>query len=1423
MAEERRRSTRTNFGRRPERLGYPVSVPIHTFAEDTLSEEIEKLEEEIAELSAGILDISTKQQASSFLALTTDTNYTRSSAPVGVDLRMQKPKIVSSESHVGLPFGGVHSQNDAPLSSAWEYTHASTHKPERYMSLDPDLETVSGTTRFTRHVDSSLQPIEDTAEKEKKEDVKELRRLLEQQARDFSAREQALQQQLYATQAELDRRSMAVSRDMIDEFRLERKPFDKPEATVADAKVKVHQKAEPESNPANPENAVITQLADALSGAVGSKTNDDMRRFMARQTSSGRELPIFAGEPEEWPVFFEQFRSSTEDCGFSNAENMGRLRKCLKGKARETVAAMLAVPDNLTMVMACLERRFGRPDVIVQAPIKRARSLTSPKDGDMVGLIDLSNAVTNLVSTMQLLKSDGHLRNPELRQNLVAKLPTTLQLQWGEHAQQKRTSDITLADFSTWLTARADAASFVSDLSCSPPRINTKSSGGNSKPHFAATQTATAKKPIATTKKTTNYRCHHCNEVGHLVPSCPKFVSLPVEKRLEWVQKEERCQLCFNKRHTAKECYGRRQRCGTDGCNERHHPVLHSSPRIVQEAVQVTHTTAHSSTSTTRSPEVLLRVLPVTLRGPTGTIDTFALCDEASTVTMVDEDLANQLGARGPVEPLTLRWTDDTTLRENHSRHVTLDIRGGEPGEFFEMCGRTSARLNLPVQTMNISAMKRRWQHLEGIPLTSATQACKPRILIGQDNAHLTIAREVHEGPPNSPVATKTKLGWVIHGNNGAVQGRVDGDIVCFSQQQDEVLHNLVKQSFQIDALGVLKKPENLRSKEDARATEIIQNTTKKVNDRWETGLLWKKDKPELPPSRDAALKRLWSVEARMDRDDGFREQYCNKINDYLGKGYARVLTEAEALCEPKNTWYLPHFAVSNPNKPNKIRLVFDAAARSHGISLNDELLTGPDRLKSLPQVLFKFRQYRVGFGGDIKEMFHQVRIREEDLPAQRFLWRGTERSKPPKTLVMDRMIFGAVSSPFSAQEIKNKNAAQFAERYPEAADAIINRHYMDDYLDSCESVAESIQLIKEVITVHGAGGFEIRNFISSSREVLESLPEELRSMKNVCQACKNKRATPVPPEMAPLPTCRLTPHVRPFTNTGVDYFGPLTVTVGRHHEKRYGVLFTCLSTRAVHLEIATSLSTDAAIMAIRRLCARRGNPAHIYSDNGTNFKGADRELKRAMEDFDQDQLKAFASGRSFEWHFNPPLAPHMGGSWERLVKSVKVALQAILHQQAPKDEVLSTVFTEAEAVVNSRPLSHVSGDADDEPSLTPFNFLIGTTSAARPPGVFNEDDLRLRKQWRVAQRLADHFWKRWMKEYLPTLTRRTKWFKPSRPVQIDDVVIICDDNMPRGSWPRGRVVAVHPGQDGIVRVVDVKTSTGVFRRPVTKLCVIDV
>lgn len=161
------------------------------------------------------------------------------------------------------------------------------------------------------------------------------------------------------------------------------------------------------------------------------------------------------------------------------------------------------------------------------------------------------------------------------------------------------------------------------------------------------------------------------------------------------------------------------------------------------------------------------------------------------------------------------------------------------------------------------------------------------------------------------------------------------------------------------------------------------------------------------------------------------------------------------------------------------------------------------------------------------------------------------------------------------------------------------------------------------------------------------------------CQRCKIDRAQPIMPQMSQLPKVRLASFVSPFTNTGLDYCGPLSVTVARHHEKRWVALFTCLSTRAVHLEMTSSLNTDSCIMTIRRFVARRGNPVTIHSDNGTNLVGANSELRKALEELNQQQLADECTSRGIEWHFIPPQAPHMGGSWERLVKPVKISLQS--------------------------------------------------------------------------------------------------------------------------------------------------------------------
>lgn len=301
---------------------------------------------------------------------------------------------------------------------------------------------------------------------------------------------------------------------------------------------------------------------------------------------------------------------------------------------------------------------------------------------------------------------------------------------------------------------------------------------------------------------------------------------------------------------------------------------------------------------------------------------------------------------------------------------------------------------------------------------------------------------------------------------------------------------------------------------------------------------------------------------------------------------------------------------------------------------------------------------------------------------------------------------------------------------------------------------------------------------------------------------------------MGDLPRARLAHHHRAFTFTGVDYFGPLQVKIGRRREKRWVALFTCLTSRALHLEVVYSLSADAAIMCLRRFIAKRGTPSQIYSDNGTSFVGANRQLRALYNEAVAD----YAANEKIEWIFIPPSAPFMGGAWERLVKSVKLALKVTLRERAPTDEVLATLLAEAEALVNARPLTHVSPDAADPEALTPSHLLLGSSSGRPIPAQLSDSDLCSRSGWRRALRLADHFWRRWVMEYLPTLAPRRVRGLPTPTISIGDPVLIADGDLPRGTWPRGIVSRTFPGRDGVIRVVDIRTAAGTLRRPLKKV-----
>ena len=196
---------------------------------------------------------------------------------------------------------------------------------------------------------------------------------------------------------------------------------------------------------------------------------------------------------------------------------------------------------------------------------------------------------------------------------------------------------------------------------------------------------------------------------------------------------------------------------------------------------------------------------------------------------------------------------------------------------------------------------------------------------------------------------------------------------------------------------------------------------------------------------------------------------------------------------------------------------------------------------------------------------------------------------------------------------------------------------------------------------------------------------------------------------------------------------------------------------------------------------------------------------------------------KGYQWAFQPPKASHARGVWERLIRSTRTAIKAILGESLVNEEVLTAVLTEVESILNSRPLCVSSDDPNDCEPLTPNHLLLQRAVHVLPPGVFVREDIFARRMWRQAQALADHFWKRWLREYISGLQERQKWQRPRRNAEIGDLVLLVDDCLPRGQWRMGRVIKAVPGRDGLVRTVVVKTGASTtLVRPIQKLCLLE-
>lgn len=373
--------------------------------------------------------------------------------------------------------------------------------------------------------------------------------------------------------------------------------------------------------------------------------------------------------------------------------------------------------------------------------------------------------------------------------------------------------------------------------------------------------------------------------------------------------------------------------------------------------------------------------------------------------------------------------------------------------------------------------------------------------------------------------------------------------------------------------------------------------------------------------------------------------------------------------------------------------------------------------------------------------------------------------------------------------------------------------------------VTELIIRYAHAVTLHGGPqltqSFLRRSFWITSARI------KIKAVIRKCVRCTRFQGHPLSQQMAPLPAVRVTPS-RPFAFSGVDYTGPFPVrtTKGRGYKstKGYVAVFICMVTRAVHLEVVSDYSSETFLAAFYRFVARRGLCHTVYSDNGTNFRGADSELQRLFREASKfsTEVSAAVANDGIQWSYNPPKAPHFGGLWEAAVKSFKHHLKRVLGDATLTFEEFSTLAAHIEACLNSRPLSAISTDPTDYSALTPGHFLIGGALKA-PPEAPSPQEPRGLRRWEHVHRMRNHFWQRWHKEVIHELQQRSKWLESNASLQIGNLVLITDEQLPPQQWPLARVQEIHPGPDGLVRVLTLKTETSLLKRPIHRVVLLPI
>ena len=824
-----------------------------------------------------------------------------------------------------------------------------------------------------------------------------------------------------------------------------------------------------------------------------------------------RDCLKFDGNPMNYPRFIANFKTNIEERELSPNVRLTYLIQFCTGTAKEAISNCVMLPENEAYSKAreILHNLYGQSHIITRAYIDKVTKGGIIRDGESEKLQQLARDMENCQINLTQLGCESEINAQSNLEKIVARLPRYLQAEWAKEAftSLEKGKVPTFKDLTTYITVKSKLAS-----SAFGQLIGSKPHDDKQKP----------RKQYGTSYMTGGERsilsCYFCKNTGHILEKCYLFRNENLESRKKFIHKEKLCNICFGKGHFAKQCR-KRDRCMVAECGQRHHTLLHpikstslkdsrdEDEEKSKEIVSQREAAGGQCTVTGAGrPGVRLRVIPIKVRSvdETREIETYALLDDGSDVSVCDSALVKKLGITGVPTTFSLTTVNGGT-KNNCGEEVRLlvsDLNGSQEVDITRAW--TVGKLPISKESIPTADDVAQWNHLEGLEFPELKNE-NVSIIIGSDVPEAHWVLDQRRGDRKEPYAVKTLLGWALMGPVGTETRREFQ--VNFIQNQDNCLKKQVERMMQIDFGENDNHLGKRMSLEDHRALRIMEDSVKKVDSHYEIALPWRSGKPALPNNRTMADKRLISLQTRLRKDPDLRERYRNVIEDYIEKGYAVKVTEENQsplkLEESSNrVWYIPHHPVFHPQKPEKLRVVFDCAAKFKDTSLNEQLLQGPDLNNTLLGVLIRFREEPVAITSDVEAMFHQVRVTPQDCNALRFpWWPDADLALPPQEYMMKVHLFGATSSPSCASFALQRTAEDHKDMFDKEAVHTVKRNfYVDDCLKSVPSVETAKCLTSQLRELLAKGGFHLTKWASNSREVLASIPavERAPSMVNL-------------------------------------------------------------------------------------------------------------------------------------------------------------------------------------------------------------------------------------------------------------------------------------------------------------------------------------